>query len=90
MEGCNNVLGYSAAHGDQAMKRLYAVVSGLMLFLTIATLIAALAAYFAHKLRQRPRPAAEMQAPQSKEATPSLIKAYQPNRANRAGTDRNA
>jgi hypothetical protein len=60
------------------MKGVLAFMSNLMLFLTLATLVAACASFFAHKLRQRAKPASQKMARQSQRDAPSMVQAYDP------------
>jgi predicted lipid-binding transport protein (Tim44 family) len=60
------------------MKGLLAFMSNLMLFLTLATLVTAVATFFAHKLKQRPKPQAEGMSERAKRDAPSLVQAYDP------------
>lgn len=63
------------------MKGLLAFMSNLMLFLTLATLVTAVATFFAHKLRQRAKPGATAVSSRSGRDAPSLVKAYDPKAA---------
>lgn len=63
------------------MKGILAFMSNLMLFLTLATLVTALATFFAHKLKQRPKPGATDVSERAKRDAPSLVKAYDPKAA---------
>lgn len=60
------------------MKGLIAFMSNLMLFLTLATLVSAVAMFFAHKLKQRRKPQPESLAKASKHEGPSMVQAYEP------------
>jgi hypothetical protein len=62
------------------MRGLIAFMSNLMLFLTLATLVTAVAMFFAHKLKQRSKPKVESLAQRSKHEGPSMVQAYEPKR----------
>jgi hypothetical protein len=62
------------------MRGLIAFMSNLMLFLTLGTLISAMAMFFAHKLKQRSKPKMETLAQRSQHEGPSMVQAYEPKR----------
>jgi hypothetical protein len=62
------------------MRGLLSFMSNLMLFLTLATLVASVAMFFAHKLTQRRRPQLDSLAERSKHDGPSMVQAYEPKR----------
>jgi hypothetical protein len=62
------------------MRGLLAFMSNLMLFLTLATLVSAVAMFFAHKMKQRRKPELEALAARSKHEGPSMVQAYEPKR----------
>jgi hypothetical protein len=62
------------------MKSLLAFMSHLMLFLTLATLVTAFAAFLAHKLKQRRKPARDTPSTRAKQSAPSMVQAYEPRR----------
>ncbi len=68
------------------MRGLIAFMSNLMLFLTLATLVTAVALFFAHKMKQRSKPKRDSLASRSKHEGPSMVQAYQPKRRKTASS----
>jgi hypothetical protein len=62
------------------MRGLLAFMSNLMLFLTLATLVTAVAMFFAHKLKQRRKPRLDSPAGRAQHEGPSMVQAYEPKR----------
>jgi hypothetical protein len=62
------------------MRGVVGFMSNLMLFLTLTTLVTAIAMFFAHKLKQRRKPGSETLAAPSKHEGPSMVQAYEPKR----------
>lgn len=60
------------------MKGLLAFMSHFMLFLTMATLLTAVASFFAHKLKQRAKPQTRAVSDRARAAAPSMVQAYEP------------
>ncbi len=67
------------------MKGLLAFMSNLMLFLTLATLVTAVATFFAHKLKQRAKPQANGPSERAKREAPSMVQAYDPKQGKSTG-----
>jgi hypothetical protein len=68
------------------MRGLIAFMSNLMLFLTLATLVTAVALFFAHKMKQRGKPQPQSLVERSKHEGPSMVQAYQPKRRKAASS----